>query len=103
MDPARRFMLAGLVVAAVEAALGVVALRTGLAPYLFACALATAGVATAARRLIALPPPDEGGNGPDGGGPRRPDDDPPPPWWPEFETEFRAHVAVRERRRQPVR
>ena len=41
MHPARRLLLAGLGVAAAEAVLGTLALPTGLAPYLFACAAAT--------------------------------------------------------------
>jgi hypothetical protein len=101
MDPGRRFMLVGLAVAAAEAALAIVALRTGLTLYLLACAAATAAVAVIARRLVRRPPPrddEDGGGGP----PRGPADEPPPPWWPEFERAFRRHVRERDRPRQPV-
>ncbi len=94
-------MLAGFAGAAVEAALGVLALPTGLAPYLFACAVATLAVAVAAHGLLVRRRDEPGDD--DGGGPRRgPDEPPPPPWWPEFEREFRAHVRGRERPRLPV-
>ena len=94
MSPAR-FLLAGLTVALAEAALGVLALPTGLAPFLFACAAATVVVAVATRRMLDAGPRDEPGG--DGGTPRTPDDDPPPPWWPQFEAGFAAHVRRRER------
>ena len=102
MVDARRFLLAGLAVAAVEAVLGVVALPTGLAPFLFACAAATVAVAVGGRRLIARPRDDEDDDGQDGGPGGGPDDPPPPPWWPEFEDAFRAHVHA-QRRRPPAR
>lgn len=94
---ARRFRVAVLGVAVAEAALGLVALPTGLTPYLLACAGATAALAVGAHRLMTPrgdDRPDEGGGGP-GGGP--PPDEPPPPWWPEFEAEFRLLAAERER------
>jgi hypothetical protein len=94
-------MFAGFAVAAVEAALGLVALSTELALYFFACAAATAAFGVVARRLLDRPredPGDDGGGGP----PRDPDDPPPPPWWPDFEAGFRAYVRERERPRQPV-
>ena len=102
MAAGRRFLLAGLAVAAAEAVLGLVGLRSGLAPYLFACSAATVVVAIGTFRLLARPPrrdDDEDGGSPRG--PEGPDDDP-PPWWPEFEDAFRAHVRMRERPRPPV-
>jgi hypothetical protein len=94
-------MLAGFAVAAVEAALGVLALPTGLAPYLFACAAATGLLAVVARRLLERPRDDPGDDS--GGGPERgPDEPPPPPWWPDFEARFRDYARDRERPRQPV-
>ena len=104
MVAGRRFLLAGLAVAALEAALGVLALPTGLAPYLLACAAATVAVAIAGRRLIVARPrrdEDDSDDGP-GGPADGPDDPPPPPWWPEFEDAFRAHVR-KQRRRPPAR
>ena len=101
MDPARRFMLAGLGVAALEAALGLVALSTGIALYLFACAGATTVLAVVARRLVAAPRDDEDDDS-RGGPPRGPDDPPPPPWWPEFEARFREHARRHERERPVV-
>ena len=94
---ARRFRVAVLAVAAAEAALAIVALPTGLTPYLLACAVVTAALALAAYRLM-TPRRDEG-RGDDGGpgGPGGPPEDGPPPWWPEFEAEFRRHTAERER------
>ena len=94
-------MLAGFTVAAVEAALGIAALSTGLAPYLFACAAATVALAVGTRRLL-VPPPDDGDEPGRGGSPPTGDDPPQPPWWPDFEAAFRAHVRGRERPRQPV-
>jgi hypothetical protein len=95
MTAAKRFLVVGLCVAALESALGIAALPTGLSPFLFACAATTATLAFVVRRLL-VPPRDEPGDG--GGGTRRPPDDPPPPpWWPEFEDAFRAHVRARER------
>jgi hypothetical protein len=96
MSPARAFLLAGLLVAVGEAALGVVAWPTGLGPYLLACAAATALFAAATHRLIAPPDDGEGGDGGSRCGPA-PDDEP-PPWWPEFEREFHAHVQARDAR-----
>jgi hypothetical protein len=94
-------MLAGFAVATVEVALGVLALRTGLAPYLFVCAATTIGVALGAHHLLVRRRDDPGDD--DSGGPRRgPDEPPPPPWWPDFERRFRAHVRERERPRHPV-
>ena len=104
MVAARRFLLAGLAVAAVEAALGVLALPTGLTPWLAGCALATIGVAVLGRRAILRPRDDDGGGGGSGGGGPGPDPpDDPPPWWPEFEEAFREHVAARERSGLPGR
>ena len=99
MTASRRFLLAGLVVGAVEALLGVLALPTGLAPYLFACAAASVALALGVHRLLAPRGPGPGDDpGPGGGEP--PGDDPPqPPWWPEFEAAFRAHVRERGRPR----
>ena len=94
-------MLAGFAVAAAEAALGVLALPTGLAPYLFACAAATGLVGVFARRLLERPGDEPDGD--DGGGPGRgPDEPPPPPWWPDFETRFREYARDGDRPRQPV-
>jgi hypothetical protein len=96
VTPARRYLLAGLVVAAGELVLAAAARSTGLAPYLAATALATAALALATHRLLALPadPPGDGGTG------KRPSGDPPPPppWWPEFEEQFRRHVGERRPR-----
>ena len=89
-------MFAGFAVATLEAALGVIALSTGLAPYLFACAAATALVGRGARHLLERPrddPGDDAGGGP----PRDPDEPPPPPWWPEFEIGFREYARDRDR------
>ena len=95
MTAATRFLVVGLCVAALESALGILALPTGLSPYLFACAATTATLALVVRRLL-VPRPDDPGDG--GGGIRRPPDEPPPPpWGPEFEDGFRAHVRARER------
>ena len=94
-------MFAGFAVAAVEAALGLVALSTGLASYLFACAAATVALSVAARRLLDRPR-DDPGDDPDGGSPHDPDDPPPPPWWPDFEARFREYARDRDRPRQPV-
>jgi hypothetical protein len=92
--PQTRFLLAGLAVAGAEALLGVVALPTGLGPYLLCCAAMTAAVAVGVSRLLAAPPR----RGPDGGGPGGDDEDPPPPpWWPEFDAAFRAHVREQQR------
>ena len=91
---ARRFLIAALVVAAGELVLALAAIPTGLAPYLAACALATAALGLAAHRLLV--PSDEGpgdGPGPDAG----PETDPPPPWWPAFEDAFREHARERDR------
>ena len=94
-------MSAGFAVAVVEAALGLVALSTGLAPYLFACAAATAALSAATGRLLERPRDDPGED--DGGGPPRgPDDPPPPPWWPDFEARFREYAREQDRPRQPV-
>ena len=94
-------MFAGFAVATLEAALGVIALSTGLAPYLFTCAAVTGGLGVLARGL--LESPREGpGDDDEGGPPRGPDDPPPPPWWPDFEARFRAYAAERDRRRHEV-
>lgn len=100
---ARRFRVSVLGVAATEAALALVALPTGLTPYLLACAALTAALALAAYRLMT--PRDDGddGRGDDGGPGGPPRDDPPPPWWPEFEADFRRHAAERERGRDRPR
>jgi len=98
MTASRRFLLAGLAVGAVEALLGVLALPTGLAPYLFACAAASVGLALGVHRLLAPHGADGDEPGGGGGGPP-PGEPPPPPWWPEFEAAFRAHVRERGRPR----
>ena len=98
VSPARRFLFAGFAVAALEAALGIVALATGLAPYLFACAAATIVVAVAAHRLLERVD-DDPGDDPDGG---QPDDPPPPPWWPDFEARFREYARDCDRPRPQV-
>ena len=93
---ARRFRASVLAVAVAEAALALLALSTGLTPYLLACAAATSALAIGGHHLMTPRDEDdgdEGGEGPDGG---PPPDDPPPPWWPEFEAAFRRHAAERE-------
>lgn len=101
VSPARRFTFAGFAVAALEAALGLVALATGLAPYLFACSAATIVVAVATGRLLERVDDDPGDDA-DGGSPDDPDDPPPPPWWPDFEARFREYARDRDRPRHPV-
>lgn len=97
---ARRFRAAVLAVAAVEAALALAALPTGLTPYLLACAAVTAALAFAAYRLMTPRGGDEGREDPGGpGGSGGPPPDDPPPWWPEFEADFRRHLAERQRGR----
>jgi hypothetical protein len=96
MTPARRFLVAGLVVAAGEGVLALAAWPTGLGPYLLATAVTTAVLTVALCRLLA-PPPDDG----DGGLRVDPEDPPPPPWWPEFEAAFRAHDRDRGPDRVP--
>jgi hypothetical protein len=94
MRPSRRFLLAGLGVAAGEATLGVLTLPTILAPYFWVCALATVAVTLGVRRLV--DPGDDGGDpggGDDGGA--GPDDPGSAPWWPAFEDAFRAHAGER--------
>jgi hypothetical protein len=59
--PQTRFLLAGLAVAVAEALLGVVALPTGLGPYLLCCAAMTAAVAVGVSRLLAAPAPSRAG------------------------------------------
>ena len=102
MAGARGLLVAGIVVAVLEAATGAVGVAL-LGPdeitiYLLVCAGATAGVTALAARLIASRPDgggdDDGGGGGDGGG------DDPPPWWPGFERDFWRHV--REHERTPV-
>lgn len=95
---ARRFRVCVLGVAMAEALLALLALPTGLTPYLLACAVATTALAIGGHRLMAPRGEDDGddGDGPGGGTPL---DDPPPPWWPEFEAAFRRHAAERERDR----
>jgi hypothetical protein len=101
MSPARRFVLAGVIVGVVEGALGVLASPVGLGPYLWACAAASAAIAIVVHRLLA-PRRDDPGD--DDGGLRRgtDDDPPPPPWWPDFEDAFRAYARERERGPEPV-
>ena len=100
MTASRRFLLTGLVVGAVEALLGVLALPTGLAPYLFACAGASIALALGVHRLLGPAQAEPGDEPPGGGGgPPPPDDPPPPPWWPEFEAAFRAYARERGRPR----
>ena len=101
MSAPRRFLAAGLVVAALEGALAVLALPTGLSPYLFACAVTSAVVALVAHKLL-VRRPDDPGEGRGGSGTPS-DDPPPPPWWPQFEADFRAHVRARERARPYAR
>ena len=72
VNPARRFMLAGFAVAAVEAALGVLALPTGLAPYLFACAAATGWRSRSPRGGCSARPRDDPGDDAGGGAGARP-------------------------------
>jgi hypothetical protein len=55
------------------------------------CAALTLALALIASPLMRQPPDADGGLGA-----RAPGGPPDPPWWPEFEREFRAHVA-RER------
>ena len=100
MTSGRRFLVAMLGVALCEAVLAVVALPTGLGPYLLTCAALTAAAAVGGHRLM-VPRGDEpgGGRARPGGGGRPPDDDRPPPWWPDFEASFGRHVAERERDR----
>jgi hypothetical protein len=71
-------------------------LLLGIPPWFFGgCAVVTFGIA-----LLAAPLMSPRGGGDDdggGGGPGSGPDDPGPPWWPEFERDFRAYVAARER------
>ena len=70
-------------------------LALGVPPWFFAgCALVTLGVALLAAPLMG--PRRDGGGGDDGRGPDGPED-PGPPWWPEFERDFRAYAAGRDR------
>ena len=94
MAAGRRFLVVGLVVAAAEAALGVLLIGTILAPYFFGCAAAGTALAFVGRRLLEPPPEDEP---PQGGGGGPPPPSPCPPWWPEFEADLRRYAAERER------
>ena len=86
----------GASVATAHLALGLAGwLLLGVPPWFFGgCALLTLGVALLAAPLM-QPRRDDGGDDEDGGGPGP--DDPGPPWWPEFERDFRAYAAARER------
>jgi hypothetical protein len=97
MSADRRFLAAGLAVAAAEAVLALVAMPTGLGPYLLATAAATAVLTAAMRRLLVPPPSDPGDGGP-GVVPGEPS---PPPWWPGFEAAFRSYADDRRPDRVP--
>lgn len=97
MRRARGLLVAGVVVAALEAATGVVGMIL-LGPveivfFLLACGAATAAVMLLAAFLASSRRSDDDGDGGGGG----PGDDDPPPWWPEFERDFWHHVRDRGR------
>ncbi len=63
----------------------------GVAPWFFAgCAVLTLAVTLLAAPLMRRRPPGDDRRGP---GPQGPEPEPEPPWWPDFERDFRAHVA----------
>jgi hypothetical protein len=99
MQEVRPLALGGGLVAAGEAATGIVALAAlgpaTIALFLLACGVATAATTAGLAALIARRRgPGESPGGPGGRPPQR-GPDLPPPWWPDFEREFWARVEHR--------
>ena len=100
----RRFLVAGLAVAALHAAAAALFLGSSgrMAGYFAACAAATALTAVALHELLRRADPPADGDGDGGTGVRgRPDGGGDPPWWPEFERALRRYAG--ERRPSPGR
>jgi hypothetical protein len=101
MQGVRPLALGGALVAAGEAAAGIVALAAlgpeTIALFLLACGVATAATTVGLAALIAhrRGPGDSPGGSARWPPPRGPEQ--PPPWWPGFERDFWAHVERRPR------